>query len=68
MAIAPRGYRSGTFSPAQINYHAHEKELLAIMLGIEKYELFLRPKKFAIETNSKFVQHFKHAPLKKTYP
>lgn len=71
--IAPRdnerrrkicSYRFGTFSPAQINYHAHEEELLAVILGIEKYELFLRPKKFTIETDSKFVQYFKNAHLR----
>ena len=58
-------YKSGTFTPAQINYHAHEKELLAVVLGIEKYALFLRPKKFLIETDSKFVQYFRNAQLSK---
>lgn len=58
-------YKSGTFNTAQCNYHAHEKELLAVILGIEKYALFLRPKKFLVETDSKFVQQFRNAPLTK---
>ena len=37
-------YASGTFNNNQINYDINEKELLAIIKGINKFEIFLLPK------------------------
>ena len=43
-------YTSGTFNKNQINYGINEKDLLAIIKGINKFEIFVLPKPFIIET------------------
>ena len=40
------------FNNNQINYDINEKELLAIIKGINKFEIFLLPKPFIIETDT----------------
>ena len=42
-------YTSRTFNEKQINYDINEKELLAIIKGINKFEVFLLPKPFIID-------------------
>ena len=51
-------YASGTFNNNQINYDINEKELLAIIKGINKFEIFMLPKPFIIETNNTQVTRF----------
>ena len=51
-------YTSGTFNNNQINYDINEKELLEIIKGINKFEIFLLPKPFIIETNNTQVAGF----------
>ena len=51
-------YASGTFNNNQINYNINEKELLAIIKGINKFEVFLLPKPFIIETDNTQVAEF----------
>ena len=51
-------YTSGTFNNNQINYNINEKELLAIIKGINKFEVFLLPKSFIIETDNTQVAGF----------
>ena len=51
-------YTSGTFNNNQINYDIKEKELLAIINGINKFEVFLLPKHFIIETDNTQVVGF----------
>ena len=51
-------YTSGTFNNNQINYDINEKELLAIIKGINKFEVFLSPKPFIIEINNTQVAGF----------
>ena len=51
-------YTSGTFNNNQINYDINEKELLAIIKGINKFEIFLLPKPFIIETDNTQVAGF----------
>ena len=45
-------YASGTFNNNQIHYDINEKELLAIIKGINKFEIFLLPKPFTLETDN----------------
>ena len=51
-------YTSGTFNDNQINYDINENELLAIIKGINKFEVFLLPKPFIIETDNTQVARF----------
>ena len=48
----------GTFNNNQINYDINEKELLAIIKGINKCEIFLLPKPFIKETDNTQVTGF----------
>ena len=51
-------YTSGTFNNNQVNYDINEKELLAIIKGINKFEIFLLLKPFIIETDNTQVAGF----------
>ena len=51
-------YTSGTFNNNQINNDINEKELVAIIKGINKFEVFLLPKPFIIETDNTKVAGF----------
>ena len=51
-------YTSRAFNNNQINYDINEKELLAIIKEINKFEIFLLPKPFIIETNNTQVAGF----------
>ena len=51
-------YTSGTFNNNQINYDSNEKELLAIIKRINKFEVFLLPKPFIIEIDNAQVAGF----------
>ena len=51
-------YISETFNENQINYDINEKELLVIIKEINKFEVFLLPKPFIIETNNTQVAGF----------
>ena len=50
--------KKGTFNNNQINYDINEKELLEIIKGINKFEIFLLPKPFIIETDNTQVVGF----------
>jgi len=41
-------YCSGSFKKAECNYPTIEKEILAVIRGIEKFLIFLAPKPFLI--------------------
>ena len=45
-------YTSETFNNNQMNYDINENELLAIIKGINKFEVFLLPKPFIIEIDN----------------
>ena len=51
-------YTNGTFNDNHINYDINEKELLAIIKGINKFEIFLLPKPFIIKTDNTQVARF----------
>ena len=51
-------YTSETFNNNRINYEINEKELLVIIKGINKFETFLLPKPFIIETDNTQVAGF----------
>ena len=51
-------YTSGIFNNNQLNYDINEKELLAIIKGINKFEVFLLPKPFIIKTDNTQVVGF----------
>ena len=48
----------GTFNNNQINYDINEKKLLAIIKGINKFEVFLLSKPFIIETDNTQIEGF----------
>ena len=51
-------YTSRTFNNNKINYDINEKELLVIIKGINKFEIFLLPKPFIIEIDNTQVAGF----------
>ena len=51
-------YTSETINENKINYDINEKELLVIIKEINKFEVFLLPKPFIIETDSTQVAGF----------
>ena len=57
------GYASGEFNSHQKNYFTAEKETLAIFNGIQRFELYLAPRRFLIRTDSKNFQYFLKAKL-----
>jgi len=51
-------YCSGGFNKTECNYPTMEKEILAVIRGIEKFLIFLAPKTFLIRTNCKEILSF----------
>ena len=51
-------YCSGSFNKAECNYPTMEKEILAVIRGIEKFLIFLAPKPFLIRTDCKGILGF----------
>nr|WCL16037.1 polymerase [Chrysanthemum yellow edge associated virus 1] len=51
-------YTAGTFSQAEINYTVHEKEVLAIIRTLEKWQIDLKPTRFELHTDSKYAAGF----------
>ncbi|AAA50240.1 reverse transcriptase [Peanut chlorotic streak virus] len=60
-------WSSGTFKPAEENYTVHEKELLAFVNALKKFQIDLRPVKFIFQTDNSWVQGFLVNKLKETY-
>jgi len=51
-------YCSGSFNKAECNYPTMEKEILAVISGIENFLIFLAPKHFLIRTDYKGTLDF----------
>jgi len=51
-------YCSGSFNSAKCNYTPMEKEILAVIRGIEKFLILLTPKPFIIQTDYKGIFDF----------
>lgn len=51
-------YASGSFKPAERNYHSNEKETLAVINTIKKFSIYLTPVKFLIRTDNTHFKHF----------
>jgi len=51
-------YCSRSFNKAECNYPIMEKEILAVIRGIEKFLIFLAPKPFLIRTDCKGILGF----------
>jgi len=51
-------YYSGSFNKAECNYPMMEKEILAVIRGIEKFLIFLASKPFLIQSDSKGILDF----------
>ena len=51
-------YSSGSFNKAECNYTTMEKEILAILKGIDKFIIFLAPKHFTVRTDCKGILGF----------
>jgi len=52
-------YTSGSFSGATLNYHSNEKELLAILKTVKKFEIHIIQKPFLIRTDNNNLTYFK---------
>ena len=50
------GYKSGQFNDAQSHYPSLNKEVLAVVKGIKKFQFFLSLTLFVIETDYKYLQ------------
>lgn len=57
------GYVSGTFTDAQTRYTAHEKELLAVLEGISRWDIY--PKHLLLSQILLYVMNFKDLNLSK---
>jgi len=61
------GYASGTFKPAEKNYHSNEKEILALINTIKRFQVFLIPVRFIARTDNKNVFYFLHTNIHGSY-
>jgi hypothetical protein len=61
------GYASGTFKPAEKNYHSNEKEILALINTIKRFQVFLIPVQFTARTDNKNVFYFLHTNIHGSY-
>src|SRR5271155_23155 len=61
--LHPVGYMSQSLSAVERNYEIHDKEMLAIMLGLEEWRHFLEGAKckFEIITDHKNLEYFRSA-------
>ncbi|XP_064475377.1 uncharacterized protein LOC135389242 [Ornithodoros turicata] len=49
--LCPVGFASRTLSPAEMNYSVTEKECLAVMFGLKKFDMYLDGTTFTIQTD-----------------
>jgi len=56
-------YYSGSFNKAECNYPMMEREILAVIRGVEKFLIFLSPKPFLIRTDCKGILSFEKTNL-----
>ena len=61
------GYASGTFKPAEKNYHSNEKEILALINTIKRFQVYLIPVQFIARTDNKNVFYFLHTNIRGSY-
>jgi hypothetical protein len=61
------GYASGTFKPAEQNYHSNEKELLALINTIKRFQVYLIPVQFVARTDNKNVFFFLNTNIHGSY-
>jgi hypothetical protein len=61
------GYASGTFKPAEQNYHSNEKELLALINTIKRFQVYLIPVPFVARTDNKNVFFFLNTNIHGSY-
>ena len=61
------GYASGTFKPAEQNYHSNEKELLALINTIKRFQVYLIPVRFVARTDNKNVFFFLNTNIHGSY-
>ena len=60
------GYKSGHFKDSQLHYHSFFKELLAIKMGIQKFEFHLKGHHFLVKTD--FAASQRMLNNKKSHP
>lgn len=56
-----------TFKDAETRYSAHELKVLAVINGIKRYEIFLRPKHFTVIADSVYVKEFRGLSLSQSH-
>jgi hypothetical protein len=61
--LHPIAFMSASFSPAELNYDTHDKELLAIIRALEHWHIFLEGTKetVAVFTDHKNLEYWKTA-------
>ena len=57
--MLPASFYSQTLNPAERNYPTHDKELLAIVEGVKKWELILTGMRFEVLTDHAPLTHLK---------
>ncbi|ACL36982.1 putative enzymatic polyprotein [Rudbeckia flower distortion virus] len=60
-------YTSGSFKPAEINYHSNEKEVLAVKRTITKFKGYLASSEFLVRTDNKYFTYFLRTSIKDDY-
>ncbi|AAW56089.1 polyprotein [Horseradish latent virus] len=51
-------YASGSFKPAEQNYHSNDKETLAVIRTIQKFSIYLTPVRFLVRTDNTHFKYF----------
>lgn len=51
-------YFSGNFQSAELNYHSNEKEYLAVLRTIKKFQIYLTPVRFTVRCDNKNFAYF----------
>src|SRR5881394_3079047 len=61
--LHPIAYMSSSFSPAELNYDTHDKELLAIVRSFEHWRIFLEgtAQPITVFTDHKNLEYWKEA-------
>lgn len=55
-------YASKKLTPTETRYGITEKEMLAVLFGMNKFEFELKGRKFLLETDHKALEHLRTKP------
>ena len=60
--LQPVAFESRKMKPAELNYAAHEKELLAIVHALKVWRVYLEGRRFTVQTDHATLRHFQTQP------